>query len=466
MPVVVKKKKVDVAQSNEEHQPGTVITFPAAMANSAVELTEDAVAEAFAQIYGDELRFDHTQGKWFVWDGSRWMRNDTELAFDYARHLCRKYRKDQLRMGSRKAAEGVERMARCDQRLAATSKTWDRDPFLLGTPGGTVDLRTGMLKPAVKDDFITKLTSVTPAPNSECPLFRKFLAEATAGDVELQRFIQQWAGYSLTGDTREQSLLFIYGPGGNGKGIWKNIFSEILGDYAETAAMDTFASSKHHRHLTELAMLDGARLVAVSETENGQAWSEPRINQFTGGDAVTANFMRQDLYTYQPQLKLLVIGNHKPKLKTVNDAARRRFLIAPFVHKPKQPDSTLGDKLRVEYPGILRWMIEGCLDWQKNGLIRPEVIDKTTADYFEEQDLFGRWIQEECVSGAGMKGVSSELYDSWRAFAIKNGEEPGSSTSFGPKLVERGYQKKKSGNVYYLGIARKNFPGMYAQGGL
>jgi len=363
MPVLkLKKKKVDVAQSNEEHLPGTVIKFPAAMASSGVELSEDGIAEAFAQDYGERLRFDHTQGKWFAWDGSLWTRNDTELAFDYARHLCRKHRKDQLRMGSRKAAEGVERMARSDRRLAVTSKDWDRDPFLLGTPGGTVDLKTGVLKPPVQDDFITKLASVTPAPTSECPLFLKFLTEATGGDVELQRFIQQWAGYSLTGDTREQSLLFIYGPGGNGKGILKNTFSEILGDYAKTATMRTFASSKHQQHLTELAMLAGARLVSVSETENGQAWSETRINQLTGGDAVTANFMRQDHFTYQPQLKLLVIGNHKPKLNTVNDAARRRFLIAPFVHKPVEPDRTLGSKLHSEYPGILRWMIEGCLD--------------------------------------------------------------------------------------------------------
>ena len=457
MPVVLKKKPLP-APPNLPEQPGAVIKFPAAAALASVELSEDAIAEEFAQAYLDRLRFDHTRGKWFVWDVSRWKRNDTELAFDYARHLCRQYRKDQLRMSSRKAAEGVELMAQRDRRLAVTSEIWDRDPFLLGTPGGTVDLKTGVLQPVAREHFITKLTSVTPAATADCPLFRKFLAEATAGDEELQRYIQRWAGYCLTADTREHALLFIYGPGGNGKGVLKNAMTEILGDYAATAGMDTFAASKHQRHLTELAMLDGARLVAVSETEKGQAWSETRINQFTGGDLVTANFMRQDAFTYRPRLKLMIIGNNKPKLISVNDAARRRFNIVPFTHKPNEVDKQLGDKLRLEYPGILRWMIDGCQDWLKNGLGRPDVVGKTTADYFEEQDLFGRWIEENCNRGAGLKASSAALYDSWKTFATDNGDDAGSSTSFAPRMAERGFEKKKSGSVYYLGIELKIGP--------
>lgn len=458
MPIVLKKKKPLPAPSNPPERPGAVIKFPAAAALPNVELSEDAIAEAFAQSYGGRLRFDHTRGKWFVWDGSHWKRNDTELAFDYARHLCRQYRKDQLRMSSRKAAEGVELMARRDQRLAVTSEIWDRNPFLLGTPGGTVDLKTGVLQPAAKEHFITKLTSVSPATTAHCPLFWKFLAEAAAGDEELQGFIQRWMGYCLTADTSEHALLFIYGPGGNGEGVLKNVMTDILGDYAATAGMDTFAATKHHRHLTELAMLDGARLVAVSETERGQAWSETRINQFTGGDLVTANFMRQDAFTYRPRLKLMIIGNHKPKLMSVNDAARRRFNIAPFTHKPNEVDKHLGDKLRHEYPSILRWMIDGCQDWLKNGLGRPDVVGKTTADYFEEQDLFGQWIEQKCNCGAGLKASATDLYGSWKTFATHNGEDPGSSTSFAPRMDEAGFGKKKSGTMHYLGIELKKYP--------
>jgi putative DNA primase/helicase len=455
MPVVLKKKK---PIPDSPQQPGAVINFPAAAALQSVELSEDAIAEAFAMEYLDTLRFDHTRGKWFEWNGSRWKRNDTELAFDYARHLCRQYRKDQLRMSSRKAAEGVELMAQRDQRLAVTSEIWDRDPFLLGTPGGTVDLKTGVLQPAVREHFITKLTSVTPAPTADCPLFRKFLAETTAGDEDLQGFTQRWVGYCLTGDTSEHALLFIWGPGGNGKGVLKNVMTDILGDYAATAGMDTFAAAKHHRHLTELAVLDGARLVAVSETEQGQAWSETRINQFTGGDLVTANFMRQDAFTYRPRLKLMIIGNHKPKLTSVNDAARRRFNIVPFTHKPNEVDKQLGEKLRAESPGILRWMIDGCRKWQNNGLGCADIVGKTTADYFEEQDLFGRWIEENCNRAPGLKASAGELYNSWKTFATNNGDDAGSSTSFAQRMAERGFEKKKSGTVYYLGIELKIGP--------
>ena len=458
MPVILKKKKMLPAPPSPPEQPGAVIKFPAVAALPNVELSEDAIAEAFALTYLDTLRFDHTRGKWFEWNGSRWKRNDTELAFDYARQLCRKYRKDQLRMSSRKAAEGVELMAQRDQQLAVTSEIWDRDPFLLGTPGGTVDLKTGVLQSAAREQFITKLTSVTPAAMADCPLFLKFLAEATAGDEELQGFMQRWAGYCLTSDTSEHALLFVYGPGGNGKGVLKTVMTDTLGDYAATAGMDTFAATKHHRHLTELAMLDGARLVAVSETERGQAWSETRINQFTGGDLVTANFMRQDAFTYRPRLKLMIIGNHKPKLMSVNDAARRRFNIVPFTHKPNEVDKHLGDKLRLEYPGILRWMIDGGLAWQKSGLGFAAIVGKTTADYFEEQDLFGRWIEEECNLGVGLQARAADLYGSWKAFATNNGDDAGSSTSFAARMAERGFEKKKSGTVYYLGIELKIGP--------
>jgi putative DNA primase/helicase len=458
MPVTLKKKEMLPAPPSPPEQPGAVVKFPAAAALPNVELSEDAIAEAFARAYADRLRFDHTRGKWFEWNGLQWKRNDTGLAFDYARLLCRKYRKDKLKMSSRKAAEGVELMAQRDQRLAVTPEIWDRDPFLLGTPGGTVDLKTGVLQEAASEHFITKLTSVTPAAIADCPLFRKFLAEAADADEELQRYIQRWAGYSLTADTSEHALLFIYGPGGNGKGVLKTVITDILGDYAATAGMDTFAATKHHRHLTELAMLDGARLVAVSETERGQARSETRINQFTGGDLVTANFMRQDAFTYRPRLKLMIIGNHKPKLMSVNDAARRRFNIVPFTHKPNEVDKHLGDKLRLEYPGILRWMIDGCQDWLKNGLGLPHVVGKTTADYFEEQDLFGQWIEQKCNCGAGLKARAEDLYGSWKTFATDNGEDAGSSTSFAPRIVDNGFEKKKSGTVYYLGIELKISP--------
>ena len=164
----------------------------------------------------------------------------------------------------------------------------------------------------------------------ECPRWRAFISEVTCGDAEVSRFLQQWCGYSLTGDTSEQALFFGCGPGGNGKGVFLNTVSRIIGDYAVAAAMDTFTESDFPKHSTELAMLRGARLVTASETEEGRAWAESRIKQMTGGDPITARFMRKDNFTYTPQFKLTIVGNHSPSLRNVDEAMRRRLRIIPF----------------------------------------------------------------------------------------------------------------------------------------
>jgi putative DNA primase/helicase len=422
--------------------------------NFEAELTEDFIAHDFVGRFRDHIRFDHTNRRWYVWNGGYWVKDETGYVFDMARRHCRDLRGDNKRMASKKAVEGVKIMASCDPRVALKSDVWDRDPFVLGTPGGYVDLHTGELIPPDRELMVSRVTSVTPADKgTSSPHFTTFLDQATAGDIALKRFLQQFMGYCLTGVTNEQVLLFVYGPGGNGKSQLQKVVAEIMGDYARTAAMDTFTASRHQRHLTEVAMLDGARFVGMSETEKGQMWSQARINQLTGGDPVTANYMRQDLFTFVPKFKLMVVGNHKPQLGTVNDAARRRFLIVPFLYKPDKPDKTLGAKLREEYPAILRWMIDGCLDWQANGFVLPDVVKLATSDYFEDEDIFGRWIAEKCECGPGVKGKAAALYECWKEFALANGEVPGSSKAFAETLGNRGFNKTKSDGVKYLGIA-------------
>ena len=165
--------------------------------------------------------------------------------------------------------------------------------------------------------------------------------------------------------------------------------------------METFTASKFDRHPTELAMLRGARMVTASETEEGRSWAESRIKQLTGGDPVTARFMQKDFFTFRPNFKLTIIGNHKPLLRNVDEAARRRFNLIPFTRTPANVDKQLGEKLKREWPGILRWMIEGCLDWQANGLVRPESVIRATESYFEDQDLMGQWLAEACDAEPG-----------------------------------------------------------------
>jgi putative DNA primase/helicase len=263
---------------------------------------------------------------------------------------------------------------------------------------------------------------VTPGKPGDCPVWLAFLRQATGDDKEFVRFLRQWCGYSLTGITREHSLLFVYGPGGNGKSVFLNTVSGILGGYACTAAMDTFVSSSGDRHPADLAMLRGARLVTATETEEGRAWAESRIKQLTGGDPISARFMRQDFFTFTPQFKLVIAGNHKPTLRNVDEAARRRFNIGPFLHTPPQPDRQLEAKLQAEWPGILAWMIEGCLDWQANGLVRPKVVVDATADYFDAQDIIGRWLAERCLIDPQLQEKPGRLSADCRAWAAENGE--------------------------------------------
>jgi putative DNA primase/helicase len=413
-----------------------------------VLLTEHGVALAFMRRQRNDLRFCHDTGAWFLWTGTHWRQDRKHTAFSFARDLIAEHNREaefktQAITGKAAFAAGVERFARSDQALAVTAEDWDTDPWLLATPGGTVDLRTGTLQRARPSDMMTRVTATAPAATADCPRWLRFMDEVTAKDAKLIRFIQQWCGYSLTGDTREQALLFGYGQGGNGKGVLLNTVSRIMGDYAMTATMEAFTASSGDKHSTDLAMLRGARMVTASETEEGRAWAEARIKQVTGGDPITARFMRRDNFTYLPQFKLTIIGNHKPVLRNVDDATRRRFNIVPFLHKPEVIDLQLEATLRREWPGILRWMIEGCLDWQRHKLTRPPVVVEATAEYFEAQDTMAHWLAERCEEKLRAEAPSSALYRDWATWAKARGEEPGTNKAFSAAM-ERRYPKKKT----------------------
>jgi len=427
-------------------------------------VTEDSAAIQFVEQHGEALRYCHSTGSWFRWNGISWVRDETGLAFHWARELARRTSQDQdarkryiIQKGA--FAGGVEAFAKVDPQVAVTADHWDCDPWLLGTPAGTVDLRTGQLRPSSRDDAITKTTSVAPSADG-CPLWLQFLNDATGNDECLIRFLRQWCGYCLTGVTNEHALLFVYGDGGNGKGVFLNTFASILKDYAATSAMETFTASNSDKHPTDLAMLHGARLVTASETEAGKAWAEARIKQMTGGDPVTARFMRQDFFTYMPQFKLTIIGNHKPTLNNVDEAARRRFNIVPFTRKPATPDLQLGEKLMAEAPAILQWMIEGCLDWQKNGLARPACVIEATEEYFSDQEVFPRWLEEECIThlepGATIAAASSELYRSWSEYARSVGVKPGTQADFKESMRRAGFTyRQRNTRREFVGVQLK-----------
>jgi putative DNA primase/helicase len=428
-------------------------------------VSDHTVARAFTVEHRDRLRFDHDIGKWFCWNDQVWQREGTALARDWARGVAARLvesedGKTRRTAGRHSFASGVEKFAQADRAFAVTADIWDRGIYLLGTPGGTVDLHTGGMRSAARADYITKQTAVAPDDVADCPHWLQFLHEATKGDDALIAFLQRFSGYALTGDTKEHMLLFIYGDGGNGKGVFQRTVGGILGDYCRTAAMDTFTASYSERHPADLAMLRGARLVMASETEEGRAWAESRIKAITGGDPISARFMRQDFFEYTPQFKLLLIGNHKPALRNVDDAARRRFHIVPFVHKPSFVDKDLEEeKLKPEWPAILRWMINGCLKWQRDDLAPPPIVIDATKEYFAGQDLVRQWIEEKCETKASSADTSANLYKSWFTFAEENGEKPGNARWFAQALLRLGYRKNKdTSRRGFLGIAVKEEP--------
>jgi len=434
------------------------------------EFTEEALALRFTDQHKARLRYVAKWGQWLIWDGTVWRFDETLRAFDLARSICRQAAAEcnkarvSAALASAKTVAAIERLAKADRRHAATVGQWDADPWLLNTPGGVVDLRTGQIREHDPADHMTKITAA--APSGDCPLWHTFLARITNGDAELHDFLQRVAGYSLTGVTRDHALFFGFGTGANGKGTFLNTITELLGDYATVAVMETFTASNTDRHPTDLAMLRGARLVTAQETEEGRRWAESRIKAMTGGDPITARFMRQDFFTFVPAFKLFIAGNHKPSLRGVDEAIRRRFNLIPFTVTipPAERDTELAVKLRAEWPGILAWAIEGCLHWQRHGLNPPQAVRQATDDYLAAEDTLSLWISERCKP-IGYGGTeSSELFADWRKWAAEAGEEPGSQKQFSQGLEGKGYEKiPQKRHTTFAGIALDNVSRPYTE---
>jgi putative DNA primase/helicase len=372
----------------------------ASASKEAPPFSDEALALRFASEHADDARHVAAWSKWLRYDGACWRADETMGTFDAVRAVCRTVAREANKaamrrsIASAKTVAAVERLARSDRRLAASTAQWDSDEWLINTPRGVVDLRTGNVRPHAREDYITKITAV--GPGGDCPLWLAFLKKIIDSDDELLKFLQRWCGYALTGSTREHSLCFGYGTGANGKSVFTSTITGILADYAATAPIETFTVTSTEQHPTELARLRGARLVVATETEEGRRWAESKIKMLTGGDRTAARFMRQDFFEFTPQFKLWIIGNHKPGLRSVDEAIRRRFLLVPFnvVIPPDEQDKDLAEKLKREWSGILRWMIEGALAWQRIGLAPPPAVTDATAAYLESEDAISLWLDE------------------------------------------------------------------------
>jgi putative DNA primase/helicase len=386
---------------------------------SAPHDSEESLALEFVSKHGADSRYTASWNRWNWWTGTHWREDETLQAFSFSRTVCRDAAMAALdepakarRLASASTVYAVERLARCDSRVVATAEQWDQTIWLLNTPAGTVDLRTGELRAHRREDLITKILATSPG--GECPLWKRFLSRITNQNPELESYLQRVAGYGSTGSTREQALFFCHGTGANGKGVFNNTMAGVLGPYSTGVPIETLMASRNSsdRHPTDLAGLRGARLVSTAEVEKGGRWAESKIKQLTGGDPITARFMRGNFFTFIPQFKLVIAGNHRPALRSVDEAIRRRFHLIPFtVTIPaSERDPDLCEKLKIEYPGILSWIIQGCLAWQREGLNPPACVREATQEYFTDEDAQGSWIRECCVLGAQHMASSTALY--------------------------------------------------------
>ncbi len=429
----------------------------AAGAGAAGDLSEIDLSEQFAAKH-PEFRWVEQWGKWIEWDGSIWARDRKLALFDAAQAMLKSIAagidSDRLRrtVKSKATVSAVEALAK--SRLAIQAEMLDADPMLLNTPAGVVDLRTGELRPHDPALYMTKTTNA--APGGDCPLWHRFLDDVTDGDEELQAFLQRVAGYALTGSVKEHSLFFFYGTGRNGKGVFLNTLTSIMANYAGIAPIEALMQSRNDRHPTELAALMGKRLVVAQEVEEGGQWAESRIKTLTGGDPITARFMRGDFFTFSPQFKLLIAGNHKPAFRSLDVALRARLHLVPFTITipPNRRDPDLPEKLRQEAGGILQWMIDGAVAWHKEGLRPPEIVKAATGEYFDEQDMLSQWIDEHCEVGADYWEQPTPLFNSWKRFAEASGVQPGTSSAFKGKMESAGFKwaRNKLRGRHYLGI--------------
>ncbi|MGC5804174.1 phage/plasmid primase, P4 family [Ralstonia pseudosolanacearum] len=415
--------------------------------------TEDGLATAFTRRYGDDWRYCSLWGKWLVWTGVRWNPDQLLYVTHLSRGICRaaalkaETPRQKAKLASSSTIASVEKIARSDPKHAATADEWDADVWALNTPGGVVDLRTGNLRAHRREDRMTKVTTATPRGRSGegCPAWLAFISDITGGNTELAAYLQRVVGYCLTGVTSEHALFFLYGTGANGKSVFLNVLATILGDYAANAPMDTFMEARGDRHPTELAGLRGARLVSSIETEQGRRWNESKVKAITGGDKVSARFMRQDFFDYLPQFKLAVAGNHKPSIRNVDEAMKRRLHLIPFTVTvpPERRDGRLTEKLLKERDGILAWAIEGCLAWQRQRLDPPACVLSATEEYFDEEDAIGDFLDEEAQCHPHARVAVADVFLRWQEWAGRRGEYVGTSRWLAQQLANRGFERTR-----------------------
>lgn len=434
--------------------------------------TDAGNAETFLEIHGSRYVFVPEKKIWFMWDGVRWFEEELEAMGSMLETIRIKYRlanglENQDRRGgiqrwcrssesAGKIKSGLE-IARAMQHKSF--RLFDTDPYLFCCQNGVIDLKTGEFRHVNHNDWLHKSTGVAYDPHAQCPIWLQFLDEIFPGDRELIPFIKRAVGYSLTGDITEQCLFVCHGTGANGKSTFLDMLGDVLGEYGQTMPASTLKEKKNDDIPNDVARMCGARFIKMIEVKERTRLNVERIKSLTGGDKVVARFLHQEYFEFYPQFKLWLAVNHKPVIKDTTESIWRRIMLIPFnaYFPPERQDKHLVEILREERSGILNWAIQGCLEWQREGLQPPRIVMEATRAYRNESDVIGRFLEDECIAGGEVEfGGLYRVFERW----WRQGEEgdPISRKRLAKELVERGYRKDNRPQVVYNGLSLRPLP--------
>jgi putative DNA primase/helicase len=421
--------------------------------------TDVANARRFAKRHGRDVRFTPEQG-WLVYDGRRWALDQKEvnvqaLAKDTAVSIFDEIKgaaerderyKHAKRSQSKAAIDAMIGLTRSEPGVLARITDFDKDGMLLNVANGTVDLRTGKLRGHDRADLITNLADVQYEPGAACELWDRFLWQITAESDELYNYLRRLVGYLLVADVSEQALHFLFGTGANGKSVFVEVLMRLLGDYAIAMSADVVVARRHGGIPNDVARLRGVRVAFINETSQGSRFDEAKLKDLTGGDTLSARFLHQEFFQFEPTHRIVIRGNHKPTISGTDDGMWRRLRLVPFtVSIPTEAqDRRLLHKLESELPGILQWAIKGSLEWQRSGLNPPSIITEAVMHYREESDVLGRFIEEQCDQNRMLTVRSSHFYSSYKAFCDSAGDRAMPSKDLPGEMERRGYKWKKT----------------------
>lgn len=445
----------------------------AARSGRPYRLTDLGNAERLAAWFGDEMKYCVQTRRWFFWDGRRWAKDTVGRVEANAKHAVREIYNEAevvldgaLRQKIGKWAQSSEslgklhamiRLAESDPRIAADSGNFDKDPWLLNVQSGTVDLRSGELRPHCRGDLITKMASANLTDRPVSPAFSAFLARVFRTNPDLVPYVQRVFGYACTGSIREQVLFFLNGQGSNGKSTLLDAVCHVLGDYAGKADPKLILTTGASSHPTGVADLQGKRLVVCSETDLDRRFDEAKLKDLSGERHIKARFMRQDFFQFEATHKIFLYSNHRPEVRGTDHGLWRRIHLIPFVDTidASEIDGSLPETLIAEADGILRWLVDGSTAWQRDGLAVPGIVRTSTADYRTEMDTIGRFLAECCRNEDKGMALAGDLYETYSSWCNDQGEKPQSQKRMGMALGERNYQRARhpsTGRTIWQGL--------------